>query len=406
VSEAPPFSPRVVVALGGLVLAIFAASVLLTGGGARDTAESFGANSYSRSAIGHLALYDMLRALGRDAVRADVDPLAQLGAKGVLVLAEPSEAVFDQSYRTKILTAKKILLILPKWEARADPDHPDWIGEAGLVPEALAESALFPAEPKAKVKDAPAPILYTTNRLGVAPTIADTAQLAQASAMNPLLANENGVLVGEILDRGRRIVVLVDPDPIENHGLSKGENAAFALALFDFIGGPGAKFLFDETIHGFHGHLAAASPALALLRFPGNLLALQGLVAAVLLVGATIGRFGPPLPAPRAFGAGKAALVSNIAQLIDHGGHHAHSLKRYIETTAKEGAAILRAPPDLSESERIAWLDRAGQARGARRACSEILFEARTAGDKDLARLLAAAREIHQWKLEITHGAG
>jgi hypothetical protein len=406
VSAAPAFSPRVVVALGGLLIAIFAASLLLTGSGARDAAQSFGANAYSRSAIGHLALYDMLRALGRNAWRVDGDPLAQLGANGVLVLAEPTEAVFDESYRTKILTAKKILLILPKWEARADPDHPEWIGEAELVPEALPESALFPVEPKAKVKDAPAPVQYATSRLGVAPTIADTAQLAQTSVMIPLLANENGVLVGEILDRGRRIVVLTDPDPIENHGLSKGENAAFALALFDFIGGPRAKFLFDETIHGFHGRSSAASPALALLRFPGNLLALQGLVAALLLVGATIGRFGPPLPAPRAFGAGKAALVSNIAQLIDYGGHHAHSLRRYIGTTAQEGAAILRAPPNLSESERVDWLDRAGQARGARRACSEILFEAGTAGDRDLARLLAAAQAIRQWKWEITHGAG
>ena len=90
-SPAPAFSPRVAVALGGLVLVIFAASLLLTGRGGRDTGESFGANTYSRSAIGHLALYDMLRALGRNSVRADVDPLAQLGAKGVLVLAEPSE---------------------------------------------------------------------------------------------------------------------------------------------------------------------------------------------------------------------------------------------------------------------------------------------------------------------------
>jgi hypothetical protein len=396
----------VVVTLGGLMLVLFAASLLLTGGGAPDTGERSGANAYSRSAIGHLALYDMLNALGRNAVRADINPLAQLGARGVLVLAEPSETAFNESYRTKILTAKTILLILPKWEARADPDHRDWIGKARLVPEALAESALFPAEPGAKVKDASAPALYTINRLGVAPTIADTVQLAQTSAMNPLLASEDGVLVGQILDRGRRIVILVDPDPIENHGLSKGDNAAFALALFDFVGGPGAKFVFDEMIHGFHGGSAIPWPALELLRFPGNLLAVQGLVAAVLLVGATIGRFGPPLPTPRAFGAGKAALISNIAELVDYGGHHAHSLKRYIATTAQEGAAILRAPPGLSEPERIAWLDRAGQARGARRACSEILFEARTAGDKDLARLMAAAQAIHQWKWEIMHGAG
>ena len=129
-------------------------------------------------------------------------------------------------------------------------------------------------------------------------------------------------------------------------------------------------------------------------------------MAAALLVAATIGRFGPPLPAPRAYAAGKAALISNIAQLIDHGGHHAHALRRYVGMTTQEGAAILHAPEGLSEFERIAWLDRAGQARGARLACSEILFEVKTAGDGDLARLSAAARAIYQWKCEIMHGAG
>ena len=38
------------------------------------------------------------------------------------------------------------------------------------------------------------------------------------------------ILLGEIIDRGRRITVLSDPDIIENHGIGQGDNAALAVA--------------------------------------------------------------------------------------------------------------------------------------------------------------------------------
>ena len=48
--------------------------------------DSDGANSYSKSAIGHRALFETLGKLGREALRADADPLGKLGDNGVLRL--------------------------------------------------------------------------------------------------------------------------------------------------------------------------------------------------------------------------------------------------------------------------------------------------------------------------------
>jgi hypothetical protein len=403
-NDAPLFSPRLLVGLGGLVIVIFAASLLLTGG-AGSEGETWGANSWSRSAIGGRALYEMLSETGRKVSRTRVAPSA-LGDDQVLVLDQPSLTI---ALRARLQSAKRILLILPKWAGRPDPNHDGWIDDSWPTGTALAETALFPLDSTATVARVAPPLEFDVDTLGFTPTIVEPAQFARSSVLRPLVGSGDNILVGEISDSGRRILVLADPDPLENHGLAKPGNADFAVALFDRIGGGKTSFLFDETIHGFVGagsEPGRASPALRMLRFPGDLIFLQAAVAVLLLIWASVGRFGPPLPTPRAFSSGKRALLANIAALIDFGGHHSGTLRRYIEAMVADGATQLHPPPGLAVARRAEWIDRAAAARGARQSASAILAAARGAADGDLAALLTAAQAAHRWRREIGHGVG
>lgn len=405
-SDAPLFPPRLLAALVGLVTLVFAVSLLLTGGGESE-GEIWGANSWSRSAIGGRALYDTLAETGRSVARWRADA-ARVDDDGVLVLDEPSQSVFGDAFRAKLKSAKRILLILPKREGVPDRDHEGWIADSTPIAVTLPEAALFPLDSAAKIDRAPPPTRFDVDALGFAPTLVEPAQFAKSTVMKPIIALGDEILVGEIDDQDRRIFVLADPDPLENHGLAKPNNTAFALALFDRIGAGKAKFVFDETIHGFVSTAGTfgGSPALRMLRFPGDLILAEAAAAVLLLVAASVGRFGPLLPAPRAFNYGKRALVANIAALIDFGGHHAETLRRYVEAMAAEGAAQLRPPAGLAKAQRDEWVDHAASARGAKRAISEILMAARSASDRDLAALLVAAQAVRQWRREIGHGAG
>ena len=73
------FQPRVLAALAAALCALFAASLLLTGaGGPGAVGNAFGANSYSRSAVGHLAFYELVQGVGHKAVRGEHQSLAML----------------------------------------------------------------------------------------------------------------------------------------------------------------------------------------------------------------------------------------------------------------------------------------------------------------------------------------
>ena len=405
------FSPRVVVALGGLAVLLFALALLFTGGGGgADPDNSDGANSYSRSALGHRALYEMLGEAKRSVIRADSNPLGKLGDDGVLVLFEPDSSAFDVTLATKIAAAKRVLLVLSKDYGLSDPEHPGWLRSAYTMSPGQAATGLAAADPKASLARDKDLAPMAINRFLQTPAIARERQRAQGGALIVVIGDPDRYLLGESVDTGRRVMVLTDPEPLENQGLLKGDNAAFALALFDWAGGPKAKFVFDETIHGFASSAPASSqsrqsPLRRLLNFPGNLLAALASIACALLIGATVGRFGPPLPAPREREFGKRALIESIASLMDFGGRHAFALRRYVEGEFREAATALRAPPARDLSANLAWLDKAAADRGVSGAPSEMMRAARAAGPHDVKSLFAVAQDAHRWKEEMIHGA-
>jgi hypothetical protein len=397
-----PFQPRVLAALGAALAALFAASVLLTGaGGKRVTGDPVGANSYSRSAVGHLGFFEVLQKLGYRAVRGEQNVLARLGTNGILILAEPDSS--GGWSNGSLLGAEKILVVLPKWNATPSKERDGWIGAAKLVPELVARSAFFAVAGAGDVARVAEPSGLRKNLPVPDPTVSGPMQLIKNSKLRPIVATAEGILLGEFREGPRTIWVLADPDPIENHAIGKGDNVAFANAIFTaMLAGRAGTLVFDETLHGFQR--PAASALKFLFEFPFNLIALQVMAGVALLLMASVGRFGTPEIPERVLNTGKRDLISSAASLIDHAGHHAAILTRYISMMLQDIGRLLRAPRQLSEAELAAWLDRAAERRGLRSGGRDPPRRVATAKSGDLASLLAQARAIHLWRKDILNG--
>lgn len=402
-TETSPFSPRVLLALAAALVVLLAASLLLSGGGgARMTGSRFGANTYSKSAVGQLGLFEVLRKQGYRVARGEQNVLAMLGANDVLVLAEPtfSLAAGDNN---KLLGADRVLVVLPKRVVRASEQNDDWITEARLASVGIPLAVLFSAVGQGEVIRVDEPSRFEKSLAVPDPTVQGPLQLVKSSKMKPLVATSEGILLGEFTEGRRRILVLTDPDPLENHGIGKGDNMAFASGIMDaLLRGKGGQLVFDETLHGFQG--ASARPAKFLFEFPYNLIAVQVVAVVALLLMAAMGRFGAPEQPERVLSTGKRDLVGSSASLLDHAGYQAAILKRYCSMVLQDTGRQLRAPPHASEAELAAWLDRTAERRGAPSASHDLLNRVAAANPSDLATLLGEARAIHRWKKDMLHG--
>jgi hypothetical protein len=290
---------------------------------------------------------------------------------------------------------------------------------AELVPPLLVlQTVALVADDRGGVFRREWPEEWPVNPWSVAPGGSGVVQLMRSEAMRPIVGDGDGMLAGEIIegemsDGDRKIWVLSDPDVLSNHGLLKGDNAAFMVTLLDSLrmwnnDDPGAPIVFDEALHGFQ--VTRDSPFKALFRLPFGIVTFLAFCAAALLALTGSQRFGAPRRASgpgASLDFGRANLIDNSARLLDYAGHHAVVLRRYVRMTIHFAADRLHAPGGLSEPALTAWLDRIGNARGARRSCTAILASVtgpdadRRLRDENLSRLFESAGEIHRWKREI-----
>lgn len=418
---APPlFSPRVLTALVSTIAVAFLGSLLLTGyRGEVERSDTVGANSYSRSAIGHAGFFEVLRSTGIRVVRAQNDPLARLGTDGVLVLAEPTSNLASDLHRSKLSTATAVLLVLPKWIGRRSTTRRDWIGGAELISIAAPRVHFRAVATKGEIVRVASPSNYSVNELRLNPQVAGPLQLVKDSDLRPLIATSDGVLLGEIFNRDRRIAVLSDPDIIENHGIGRSDNAALAVALIERLRRQDGLAVFDETIHslqdaatgpagrsnnGIQSDRTNIQPSFLIFSFPYWLIGLQAMVALALLLLASTGRFGAPRLRPAALGIDKRALITNTARLIDFGGHHAALLRRYVQINLQDAAKALHAPRGLSTAALILWLDQASKKRGATSSAGALIAEMNSAASGDLSRQFASVRKLLRWRKELVNG--
>jgi hypothetical protein len=312
-----------------------------------------------------------------------------------------------QSERTikVLLEGDAILFVLPKWRGRPSEANPGWVRQVATkdVAEALWALNLVAADSTVtRVETAPQ---LTTNAFRLTPVAETPVQLMQSKRLRPLIAGADGMLIGELEEKNRRVVVLADPDIIANHGIAHPDNAALAVRLIDRLRGTGGAVVFDETVHGYTA--PPANSMTLMLRFPFIVVTAQGLVAVSLLLWATMARFGAPQSAPPPLSAGRQGLLQNIAKLITFAGHQQVMVRRYVQETIREAARQLHAPRGLSGGALAAWLKRVGEARGVTVDAETVLSDVEVLGDtrrRDLAPLVRIARDIHRWKGEIVDG--
>jgi hypothetical protein len=396
VSETPLFTPRMLAAwIAAACLATALSLVFLLHGESTDTA---GASTFSRSAVGHAGIADVLRKRGFTVLQSQGDSLHKLGRGGLLVLAEPDLRAPDDRSEALLLTAPTVLLVLPKWLGTPDRDKPAWVSATEPMGVFGPQSILERAIPDAKVVRSTAGELWTSNGLGPMPHLSEPPQLMWSERLRPIIASKDGILLGELVKNGRRLWVLSDPDVIDNHGLGDG-NAPLAVAIFDALA-PRGPVVFDETIHGF----AAVPPDLfkLLARQPFAAIFIQAAVALALLLWASAIRFGAPEAAPEPWKAGKRDLVRNVARLFRYAGYQDVLVRRYVEETIRDVAHRLHAPNGLDDAARIDWVRRAGAGRGVDGAAVDE--QAALASRHTAAEALRLAREVWNWKQEMLNG--
>jgi hypothetical protein len=403
------FSRRMLLGWVGIAVLLFAATLYALAGGRLPSARHpglIGPSTYSRSAIGYAGLAELLRRSGATTVSSQYDALAKLTPGSILVIAEPQIQTDDLT--RALLTAKTILLVLPKWFGGESKSHDGWIAEATPFPAVHVQGTLGLIAGRGDIVRRDEKVAWTQNALGIEPAIDAPLQLMKSERLRPLIATDSGMLLGELDDKDRRIWILADPDILANHGLTSRRNAALALAIFARLRSGSGRIVFDETVHGFTA-AAPSSPFLLLFRFPFVVATAQALLAILLLLWATMGRFGAPEALPPALAAGKEGLIRNAARLLEVAGDQPVIMQRYVQSLIRDAASQLHAPPGTSGAALLEWLNRVGKARGV--ACDWTALSRDVdaiAADRrrEPAPLLGLIADAHRWKQEILDGTG
>lgn len=379
-----------------------------------------GPNTFSRSALGYEGAAELLRTLGLGVVSRQAPAGSGVGPDHPLVAAEPDSssgrlsARFATLWQEAVDRKAALVVILPKWApGLPQKNKPEWLAEIDLMPIELVRRTLSRPEgserpleierfARAQGCEASWPDEETSTPLKI--DTEDVVQLLRAGGgFVPVIQCAGGLLVARRPATGDRpqLVVIADPDLLNNHGLGRGENAAAVYQIFTrTLKARGV--VFDETIHGFNRTRGLIAEA---LRFPMVLAVFQGLVLLGVVLWAGMGRFGKPLPAATGIAAGKEMLIGNTAEMLTGGGHVADSASRYFQQTTRAVAAYYFLPPDLPEAARLARLQALSEGHGKR--LNLIALEA------DLQRLAAGrrgqdqaawiAQRLYQWRVEMTN---
>jgi hypothetical protein len=404
----PVFSRRLFMGWIAGAVVLFAVSLFLMGGGEVSGPDSTGASTFSRSAIGHAGIAEVLTRLGVPVVKSRYNSLEKLSAGGLLVIAEPRTARQSEEEIRTLLKADDILLVLPKWTGRPSKQTDGWLRDVTERVTGEPQWALRLVAPRAEVVRETGDVTWSTNTFGLAPNLASPIQLMRGPGLRAIIAGDRGMLLGEISDqtgsRNRRIWVLSDPDVISNHGLAREGNAALAVAIIKRLRSGDGSVVFDETVHGYLAK--PSSPFMLLFRFPFVVATVQGLIAVALLLWATMARFGVPQSAPPPLSAGRGSLLQNMAKLIEFTSHQPVMVARYVQETVRDVARQLHAPRELTGNGLVAWLQRVGGARGVEVDCGVLMRRAEELGTgrRDPSSLVGLARDTHKWKGEILDG--
>ncbi len=394
------FSPRTILALLIVGVVSFSAlAVLATFAPELRGATDPGAHALSSSAIGFRGATIMLKAEDVPVLISRTPPHGRPPGDGLVVLTPPQ--VKDLK---PFAQHTNLLIVLPKWVVTPMPLHPGFVQKYGNAETSFyATQSLKPFAQTANIQFRPKgfsrPVLRGTGSLFTDQTYLplgpiDSFQTLSGPEWEPMLADEQGRAV---LARSRKhpgVVVLADPDLLNNQGLANLDNARAGMAILNALrSGDGLSF--DVTLNGFSrgqgvGRLMLEPPFLAAT--------LCGVAAAVLMGLHALARFGPTLRRGRAIALGKGALVDNSAGLVRMARREAELAPAYAALT-KTLIAKTVGVRGAGRPESEAWLSDLARRAGAADP-AELTAQAEQAKTRD--DLLAVGRTLFNWRLEIT----
>lgn len=359
-----------------------------------------GTHGLSKSSVGFGGIVRLLQATGVPVVmsRGALGP----GAQGSLLVLTPTtqtppDQIADRDH------VGPTLIVLPKWNALPEADEPGWVSTLGTVAPSDALDVL-PDDIRPGTRIAQKAGLVAARlqrpdgeRLG-GPLEIETFQTISGRDWIPVVVDQRGAAV-VALRRDTQVYVLAEPDLLNTQGLKRLAGAQVAVGILDVVRADGEAVVFDLTLNGFQ-----RTRSLLRLMLEPPLLGVTLVIAALFVVAGfqAAARFGPAREKRRAVALGKQALADNTAGLVRLAGREHRMASPYAVLVRAAAARAIGAPRRLSEPELDAFLDRVGAQSGTEARYSTLATraaEARTAGD-----LMAVARDLHRWKLEMTHG--
>ncbi len=398
-----PFSRRTVLLLILFGAGVFVLLLWMIGAGMTSGSTNDGGNHVGGKGLnGYAALATLLEKRGFTVKRTQ--SAAALDDPGLLVLTPPLYA--DGKEIGEVIAKRRYagptLLVLPKWAAAPVPAalqkgavRKGWvfIGDA-IKPEWASQiEAIGKLDLTIEPRTGSAAVWHGFGRQGPLAAPQST-QTVSSGRLVSLIDDGNGQsLAGFVDDLGIYpklneaagvdagnaddedlfpLIVVSEPDLLDNYGMADRNRAMLALALFGAaMDGEKLPISFDLTFNGY----ARSANLLTLAFTPPFLAATLCLLLAALAVGwRAFLRFGPPRRTGRAIAFGKRALVSNAAGLIRRTGRlhliappfadHAReriaralSLPRMKDTAATETAidrALATRRPDATPFSAVA----------------------------------------------------
>lgn len=405
ISNKQPFSRTMTMALIGIgASAFFGGIIIFAFADLFDPDVQSGANSYSRSAIGHNVAVELLEELEIDVAVSRRDPTLGDAHTAVLVLAEPGLQHLNSDFVTEVENVPTTLLVLPKRVGRADQFNPRWLGtQFVLTPNAVLRT-LHMFDPEAELIRPEEEQTWQAHAFPNLVPELDQPQVFRANNVEALIESEAGILLGRIRGPKGTLYILSDADLISNHGLGDGDNAAIFVRLMIHLSREGT-ITWDETRHGFE-----ISDSVWRVAFEPPLVSvtIATVFAVFMLLLMTTYRFGSPLPAPEVRKRGKSALVLALADLLSMQRHHNELMRRYLVYGLRDTARRMNAPTRMTEMQVIDWIVEIGLSRGMAQTTAELplrIYDA-TGNDKlDNAALTRLVKNFYQWKMELLDGS-
>jgi hypothetical protein len=358
-----------------------------------------GAQALSKSAVGFAGIAEALRLSG-EPVLVNRRSLPAGRRRGLLVVTVTPATTLHEI--AGLSFDGPVLAVLPKWLATADPKHRGWVRKVALLdPEELSRGSIAAmagierrAGPSEPVLFAGADPLVTGQRFGMGTV--EALQSCHAPAWNSVLTDETGATI-LARDKAGRLYILCDPDLMNSHGIRDVRTLGAALAILRSLRAGDGPVIFDVRLNG----LGRERSVLRLLLEPPFLGVTLCLATAAALAGIqAFFRFGPVRPRGRTIPLGKTALVDNTAALVRLAGREHRLGGRYADLTADLAARAVGAPYGLGGDSLAAVLDRLGARRRLPKSFSELESEARVT--PNAARLVAAARHLYRWRLQLS----